>query len=264
MLDSIHIENIRIWDVLDVIIVAYLIFRIYKLLRGTIAFNIFVGVLMLYIAWFVVGILEMQLLSIMLDKFVGFGVIILVIIFQPEVRQFLLLLGNSTTRGRFTFINKFFGEHIGRESIAKKNGEEITKAVSWLSDHKIGALIVISDNVLWQNIASSGVSIHGNISFNLLENIFFKNSPLHDGAVIISGTKILAASCILPISNSSEISSDLGLRHRAAVGVTELHPVLVIIVSEETGEISYAIEGELKRNIGVKPLSKIIFERLCN
>lgn len=263
MLDNSYLEHIRFWDVLDVLIVVYLMYRIYKLLRGTIAIKIFVGVLILYLAWWLVGVFEMQLLSIMLDKFVAFGVIILVIIFQQEVRQFLLLLGNTTTRGRFPFISRLFGDHVGQES-TDKNRKELTKAVQWMSEHRIGAILVVSDSMFWQNIASSGIAINGDLSASLLENIFYTNSPLHDGAVIISRRKILAASCVLPVSQSQNFSNDLGLRHRAAVGVTESHAVLAIVVSEETGEISYAKEGTLVRDVSVEHLSQIIFNRLSN
>ncbi len=262
MLEGTYFENIRIWDVLDILIVVYLMYRIYKLLRGSIAFNIFIGVVIFYATYWVVTVLEMKLLSIALDKFVDVGVLIIVIIFQPEVRRFLLMIGNTTTRGRFPFLNNLFGNTVGKDATAEKSQLQISKAIRWMSEHKMGALIVISDNLLWQNIASTGTAVNADVSSSLIENIFFKNSPLHDGAMIISGDQILAASCVLPVSDSAEISSDLGLRHRAAIGVTESAGVLSIVVSEETGALAYAADGKLHVDVDPTEMDRIILKRL--
>lgn len=231
---------------------------LYKLLRGTVAFNIFIGVVLLYGIWWLVGILDMNLLSMLLGRFVAFGVIILIIIFQPEVREFLLVLGNTTLKGRLKFLERFFPEDETQLSDAKiANLDAIKKSLKYLSESKTGALLVFSREGL-NTIESTGVSVNADISAPMLDSIFFKNSPLHDGAVLISSDKIKAASCILPVSKNRDIEQDLGLRHRAAIGVTENSNALAIIVSEETGEISKAIHGKIKRNISIDKAKKYV------
>ncbi len=231
---------------------------LYKLLRGTVAFNIFIGVVLLYGIWWLVGILDMNLLSMLLGRFVAFGVIILIIIFQPEVREFLLVLGNTTLKGRLNFLERFFPEDasiLSEVKIARLNS--IQNSLEYLSKSKTGALIVFSREPL-STIEATGVPINADISAPMLDSIFFKNSPLHDGAVLISGDKIKAGSCILPVSKNRDISQELGLRHRAAIGVTENSNALSIIVSEETGEISQALRGKIKRNISLSKAKKTI------
>ncbi len=250
MIELIAFSDIKIWDVLDVIIVAYLMYVIYKLLRGTIAVNIFVGVLLLYLIYWLVGILDMKLLSLLLGKFVGFGVIILIIIFQPEVRKFLLILGNNTLKGRFNFLSHLFkDENSALTEIEENHRDELYNSMEWLSKQKMGALIVIAQTGSWKSYASQGVEIDADIQRQLVESIFFKNSPLHDGAMVIVGQRIKAVSAILPISQKKNLEEDLGLRHRAGIGVTELTDACSFMVSEETGEISMAVDGNLTRNL---------------
>jgi len=231
---------------------------LYKLLRGTVAFNIFIGVVLLYGIWWLVGILDMNLLSMLLGRFVAFGVIILIIIFQPEVREFLLVLGNTTLKGRLKFLERVFPQDVAELSeakIAKLNA--IQDSLDYLSNSKTGALLVFSREPL-NTIEATGVQINADISAPMLDSIFFKNSPLHDGAVLISGDKIKAGSCILPVSKNRDLPQDLGLRHRAAIGITENSNALSIIVSEETGQISSALRGKIKRNISKGKAKKII------
>lgn len=250
MMELLSLSDIKIWDVLDVLIVAYLMYVIYKLLRGTIAVNIFVGVLLLYLIYWLVGILDMKLLSLLLGKFVGFGVIILIIIFQPEVRKFLLILGNNTLKGRFNFINRFFKDETTILTELEENRrDELYDSMSWLSKQKMGALIVISKTGDWKSYASQGVELDAEIHHQLVESIFYKNSPLHDGAMVIIGQRIKAVSAILPITQRKNLEEDLGLRHRAGIGVTELTDACSFMVSEETGEISMAVEGKLTRKL---------------
>jgi len=230
----------------------------YKLLRGTLAFNIFVGVVLLYIVWWLVGILNMNLLSMLLSRIVAFGVIILIIIFQPEVREFLLVLGNTTLKGRLRFLERFFGQE--EQALSKKNVNilrDFKSAFIELSRTKTGALIVFTREPV-PGIESTGDIINAEISAVLIENIFFKNAPLHDGAMIIYGDKIRAARCILPVSRDKTLSKDLGLRHRAGIGVTENSNAMSIIISEENGEISYAFHGNLTRNISAEEAMSII------
>lgn len=242
--------DITVWSVLDLVIVTYLVFVIYKLLRGTAAFNIFVGVLLLYLVYWLVDILDMTLLSLVLGKFVGYGFLMLIIIFQPEVRSFLVMLGNTTLKGRGKFIEQIFGTELETHS---KKTISLVKAVSdamiAMSKEKIGALIVLSNNQNVRFFDSSGTRIGAIISEQLIRSIFEKSAPLHDGAMIISEDKIYSASVILPVTKNTSISKDLGLRHRAAIGVTETANVVAFIVSEETGEISFASKGKLYRNI---------------
>lgn len=253
--------NIRLLDILDVLIVAYLIYLIYKLLRGTIAFNIFIGVVLLYLLYFLVGFFEMELLRLLLGRFVGFGVIIVIIIFQPEIRRFLLLLGNTTVRGRLNFLNRFFGTQIGEiTKIQSQFIDEVIEASVQLSNRKMGALMVFAQDDSMDQLLSSATSIDAKLSSPLLQNIFWKNSPLHDGAVIIREGRIKAASAILPVSESAHVSKELGLRHRAGIGITEVQNVFAVIISEETGEISFVKEGQLERNISIPKLKKYLHE----
>ena len=263
-MDFISIQDIKIWDILDVLIVAYLIYLVYKLLRGTIAFNIFIGVILIYLIYWLVGALEMKLLSTLLGKFVGFGVLFLIIIFQPEVRKFLLLLGNTTLRGRFKFVNKFIkGGFKTDVDVDYVNVGEVKKSVAWLSKEKMGALIVIgSAGSQWRDYANNGEEINSDIKCSLVESIFFKNSPLHDGAMIIIDKKIAAVSAVLPLSDRASKDGELGLRHRAALGVSESTDALVIIVSEETGDISYAYEGKLHKAVGIAGVTSLLEKNL--
>jgi diadenylate cyclase len=241
--------ELRILDIFDIMIVAYLMYLIYKLLRGTIAFNIFIGVLLLYLVWWIVGVLEMQLLSLLLGRFVAFGVIILIIIFQPEVRRFLVLLGNSTLKGRFSFIDRVFNQHSGIGDIQEQKINEIKKALIKLSKDRTGALVVLMNGRDPEMFSNNGTILNSDISQYLLISIFNKFSPLHDGAVVIAKDKIFSAGTVLPISSNPDLPKTLGLRHRSALGLTENTNTAVFIVSEERGEISYAFQGKLIRKL---------------
>ena len=243
----ISLSDIRILDVVDVVIVMILVYQLYKLLKGTIAFNIFIGVMILYGIWYAVSHLGMRLLTFLLGPFVGFGVLILIIIFQPEVRQFLLMLGNNTLKNRFTFLEKLWGDQmIMDDSVMVRIVDEILIAITHFSNTKTGALIVVSKNVnspVWNN---SGMVIDAQVSSQMLKTIFQKGSPMHDGAAIIVGSKVYAVSVILPISESHHLPEHFGLRHRAALGVSEKTNAVAFVVSEENGDISYCDGGELK------------------
>lgn len=252
--------DIRILEILDVIIFGYLIYIIYNLVKGTIAFNIFIGAIILYSIYTIVNYLDMRLLSTLLGKFVGYGVLILIILFTAEIRKFLLLLGDTTLKGRLKFLDQFFGEE--RENDVSEF-EDIAATIAEASFHlcktKTGALLVVTHEDIPQ-IASTGTMLDANVNSMLLESIFFKNSPLHDGAVLLKIDKIIAASCILPVSKKDTISKDLGLRHRAAIGVSEAHITLAVIVSEETGEVSTAYRGKINRNLSPAQLKTEISE----
>ena len=241
--------GVRFLDIIDIILVALLLYFLYNFLKGTVAINIFFGIIAIYLLWKLVEVLEMKLLSEILGQFIGVGVIALIVVFQPEIRKFLLLLGTSTfarkKRHRFLFwrvdVSNDFSQYI----------DSIVKACQKMSTSKTGALIVIGRvNELKQTI-ETGELLDAQISEHLLENIFYKNTPLHDGAVIILNGRIRAARCILPVSKNTELPGDLGLRHRAAVGITEQSDAIAVIVSEQRGDISFCVEGKL--SIGLMP-----------
>jgi diadenylate cyclase len=253
---------IRLWDVLDIVIVGFLIYQIYKLLRGSIAFNIFTGVIIMYVIWWLVGVLKMDLLALLLKQFVSVGVIVLIIIFQPEVRRFLLLLGNTTIRQRSNFFNRMLDRNMDTSIYRTNSIKEIKEAMIRMSKKKWGALIVLARNLEMQGISSSGVEMEATISQALLESIFNKEGPLHDGAVLIANNLIHAASCILPVSDNPSLPQSVGLRHRAAVGITERMKVACLIVSEETGSISFAYGGELRRHLTEGEVESLLQEHL--
>lgn len=218
-------------------------------------FNIFIGVLLLALMYTVVRYLKMDLLSTLLGSFFQIGAVIFVIVFQPEVRRFLLMIGENTQQRRVQFLDKFFGKEI--TAVDEKFAaiaQQIANAIVSLSKEKEGALIVIIPEMIEDTISGSGVTVDAKVSELLIENIFQKNAPLHDGAMIITGDRIHSASVILPVSNSNQIDQNLGLRHRAALGISEATNAAAYIVSEETGKISYAHKGKLYVDINSKDL----------
>lgn len=254
---DIGIFSFGLWDILDILITGYLIFIIIRLLRGTLAFPIFVGLITIFFAWWIVDILEMQLLSMILGQFVNIGVILIVIIFQPEIRNFLLYLGNSTMiRRRGGFLSRLFPQQIkSKEDVERERMvNAIKSALLKMAKSRIGALIVFATNMDMESLQSSGVKINADISRSLLISIFSKDSPLHDGAVILKDGKILTASSILPVSEAQNLPQSTGLRHRSAVGVTENTSVTAFVVSEERGTISYAREGQLHMHLSEEEL----------
>lgn len=237
--------NIHLIDILDIILVALLIYQIYKLIRGTVAMSIFIGIIILYIIWLVVRTLHMELLSAIMGQVLGVGVLAIIIIFQQEIRRFLMHLGNNPMKKRRNFLTrKLFGEE--NKGVPLATLDELTQAVRKMSETKTGALIVMSHNSTLTNITETGDIIDAVINRRLIENLFFKNSPLHDGALVMNPYKLVAARCTLPISENPNIPPRYGMRHRAAVGITEQTDATAIVVSEETGEIAFVKEGEIK------------------
>ena len=248
--------SFRIVDVIDIILFAILLYEIYNLVKGTAAIRIFIGIIAVYLLWKVVKTLQMQLLTEILGQFISVGVIALIVVFQPEIRQFLLMVGNTriikNQRKRFLFWKFKINNPVNLDI------DQIVKACQKMAETRTGALIVIAQqNELAQYIAT-GQAIDAHISEVLIETIFFKNSPLHDGAVVIIGDNIRAARCILPVSNKENIPPFYGLRHRAAVGITEKSDAIAIIVSEERGDIAYSFEGNLYQHISPTALSTFL------
>ena len=241
--------DIRFIDLIDIGLVAYLMYRLYKLIRGTVAQNIFIGLIAFIALWLLIKFLNMELSSAILDNIVSVGVIALIVVFQQEIRRFFLLIGTKyNISNRFSFEKIFSTPSTGVMDIYNK---PIVRTCEHLSKTKTGAIIVISKKSELLDYVQTGELVNAVISSRLLENIFFKNSPLHDGAVIVAQNKIKAAGCILPVSQSFDLPKKLGLRHRAALGVTEATDASAIVVSEETGKISYFHAGEI--NHGVTP-----------
>ncbi len=248
--------SFRIVDLIDILLFAILLYEIYNLVKGTAAIRIFVGIILIYVIWKLVKTLQMQLLTEILGQFISVGVIALIVVFQPEIRQFLLMVGNARVIRNQS--KRFLFWRLKINNPVNLNIDNIVKACQKMAATKTGALIVITrQNELVQYVAT-GQSIEAKINEILLETIFFKNSPLHDGAVIISGNYIRAARCILPVSNRSTIPQNCGLRHRSAIGLTERSDAIAIIVSEERGHISYSIEGELRENVTPSDLSNFL------
>jgi diadenylate cyclase len=245
-------------NVLDIILVAFIIYQLYNLIRGTIAANIFIGFVIIYLAYFVVKALQMQLLTVILGKFVDVGPIALIVIFWQEIRRFLLLVGKNASLQR----NKAWWQYFFGKAEAEKNNfariKPIIDACKSLKQSRTGALIVFTKYYDEQFYQNSCEVIEAKISKRLLESIFQKTSPLHDGAVVISENKIKSASCILPLTDKTDLPPQFGLRHRAGIGVTEANEATAIIVSEETGEISYAKQGRVKMNISFAELEKLL------
>lgn len=204
--------------------------------------NIFVGILAFIVLWVVVyKILDMRLIGTIMDKFINIGLLVLVILFQDQIRRFLVDLGSNH---RWRFISNFFSRSDDEEN-AKKWIVPVVYACMSMSKSKTGALIVIQQNISLENYERTGDVIAANINNRLIENIFFKNSPLHDGAMIIANNKIMSAGCIMPVSHNTDLPRYLGLRHRAALGIAQATDALAIVVSEETGGISLAYKGNI-------------------
>jgi diadenylate cyclase len=245
-------------NILDIILVAFIIYQLYILIKGTIAANIFIGLAIIYVMYFIVKALQMQLLTAILGKFVDVGIIAIIIVFQQEIRRFLLLVGKNASLQR----NKAWWQYFFGKAEAEKNNyariKPIIDACKSLKQTRTGALIVFAKYYDEQFYQNSCEVMDAKISKRLLESIFQKTSPLHDGAVVISENQIKSASCILPLTDKTDLPPQFGLRHRAGIGVTESNEATAIIVSEETGEISYARQGRVKMNISFAELEKLL------
>ena len=246
--------KLGLFDILDILIVAFILYQVYRLVRGTVAVNIFAGIIFLYLFWLVVGALNMELIHSLLDKFISMGVIALLIVFQPEVRRFLLLVGSRYNLHHIFNLEKLFA----KPGIQTEVTDAIVEACKHLSASKTGALIVLQQNTELHHYAQTGVFIKSQVSPELIENIFFKNSPLHDGAMIINNNQILSARCILPVSDRQDIPGSMGLRHRAALGLSAVSDAFIIVVSEETGKVTFFKEGKYKVKISPEELKKFL------
>ena len=239
--------ELSIADILDIVLLGLIIFFLFRWIKGTSAMSIFVSIVSLYLIRVIVGAFNMRLMIAILDMILDVGVLALIVIFQPEIRKFLIRLGNrymSSTRGR-KILNRILGKSGKTGVSTNEEVNDIAEACRRMSEDKTGALIVIAHNTPLDDIISTGDVIEAKVHRRLLMNLFFKNSPLHDGAVIIAGGKIVAARCTLPITEKKNIPARFGMRHKAAIGITEETDADVIVVSEETGNISFIKGGEV-------------------
>jgi diadenylate cyclase len=249
-------------DLVDISLVAILLYQVYKLIRGSLAVNIFLGILALYLIYLIVRAAQMELLTSILGQFMGVGVLAMIILFQPEIRKFLLLIGRSTEINRdsiFKSITSWRSEHHDDFDV-----HELIEAVKTLKATRTGALIVFSRDIELKFYAETGDPLDAKVSKKLLLSIFNKNSPLHDGAIIIYKGRIKAARCVLPLSENDNLPSHFGLRHRSAMGMSEITDTLVLAISEETGRLILARNGKYVRSLKLKQVEQRILEYLHN
>jgi diadenylate cyclase len=251
--------HITAFDIVDIFLVALILFQLYRLIRGTAAFSIFIGIFFIYLFWLFAKALNMELISTLLGQVVGVGVIALIIVFQQEIRRFLLVLGNKYISGSKFSLGRFLSS-AKNEPTGTKEAEEIVRACESMASKNIGALIVIGRKSSLEMYAEGGEILKAKISDELLETIFFKNTPLHDGAVLIERGQILAARCPLPITDQISLPPRFGMRHRAAVGMSEHTDTLIIVVSEESGTITVVDNGSMSENVSPNQLRNILLQ----
>ncbi|MBR1929304.1 MAG: diadenylate cyclase CdaA [Paludibacteraceae bacterium] len=245
-------------DIIDIILVAFLFYTFYRLLRRSGAINIFWGILAFVIVWFIVSYaFALELTGAIFDRIISVGAIALIVLFQEEIRNFLIRLGSQ-----FSILNIHRNIHNKRQqTLNENNATQIALACKNMAKTKTGALIVLTQQNPLVEYTSTGENVNADISARLIENIFFKNTPLHDGAVIISNGKIKSAACILPVSKNTTIPQHYGLRHRAALGIAEKTDAIAIVVSEERGDISVAEKNTIK-TVKIEELQQILTEKL--
>ncbi|MCC8039225.1 MAG: diadenylate cyclase CdaA [Bacteroidales bacterium] len=242
-------EGFGIKDILDIVIVALMLYYLYRIMKESGTINVFIGVLAFIAVWVVTSeILEMRLIGTILDRFMSIGLLVLVILFQDQLKRFLVELGSQR---RWKLFKQLFHHHRGKDADSNEPSwvMPVVYACMNMSKSKTGALIVIEQEVPLETYEKSGDMIDAAVNSRLIENIFFKNSPLHDGAMIIAHDRIKAAGCILPVSHDTNVPRSLGLRHRSALGISQATDAVAIVVSEETGNISIAHRGQLKTRL---------------
>ncbi|UXX80946.1 diadenylate cyclase CdaA [Reichenbachiella carrageenanivorans] len=251
-------------DVFDILFVSFFLYHVYKLMKGSVAIKIFLGFLFLYLIYLVVKAVDMELLSIILGQFMGVGVIAVIVLFQQEIRKFLLLLGKTTVFEEGNILKNV--QHFFHEKYDKNHLDvsPIIDGIKNMAGSNTGALIVFSRSSELKFFADSGDRLEAKISKRLIMAIFNKHSPLHDGAIIINNNRIVAARCILPVSERDDIPAQYGLRHRAALGMSETTDSLVVIVSEETGQLTVARGGSFEHNLSTQEVRARINEYLSN
>ena len=248
-------------DIFDILLVSVLFYQVYHWMRGTIAFRVFLGVLLLYVLFLVVKAAKMELLTIILDQFTGVGVLAIIVLFQPEIRRFFFQLVSTPRLGRFRVVRNIL-QIFGRPETIALDIEELMGALALLSKERTGALIVLSRSSSLSAFTELGDMINALVSRRLLLAIFQKNGPMHDGAVIIHQNRIVAARCILPVSEKTTLSARFGTRHRAALGISEESDAMVMVVSEERGEITLVYEGEILVDMNIEAVRRLVIAYL--
>ncbi|MBO7539223.1 MAG: diadenylate cyclase CdaA [Prevotella sp.] len=249
-------------DIIDIVLVALMLYYCYRLMKESRSLNVFIGIMVFIVTWlFVSQILEMRLLGSIMDKLVSVGVLVIIIIFQDEIRKFLYNLG---AHQRVRSLVKVFknDDKSSERSTDKETIIPIVMACMNMARRKVGALIVIERNIPLDDIVATGDVIDAAINQRLIENIFFKNSPLHDGAMVIARKRIKAAGCILPVSHNVDIPKELGLRHRAAMGISQESDAIAVVCSEETGRISVAVKGNFQLRLSAEELESILTKEM--
>lgn len=249
-------------DLIDIGLVSILLYQVYKLIRGSLAVNIFLGILALYLIYLIVRAAQMELLATILGQFMGVGVLAMIILFQPEIRKFLLLIGRSTEINRDNIFKSF--TNWGSEHHDDFDIHELIEAVKTLKASHTGALIVFSRDIELRFYVETGDPLDAKVNRRLLISIFKKNSPLHDGAIIIYKGRIKAARCVLPVSENDHLPPQFGLRHRSAIGMSEVTDTLLLAISEETGRLILSRNGKYLRGLKLKQVEQKIMEYLHN
>ncbi len=261
ILKSLEYFQFSFTDVIDIVLVAILLFYLYRLVKGTVAINILIGIIIIYIIWKITDLLKMDVLSNILGNFISVGFFALIVVFQQEIRKFLLLIGSPNFAARRNLIKYF--NFLNQNSYNKKFDIKLFLDDCYsMSKKKTGAIIVIERGNSLEFLITSGNNVNIKLSSQILETIFFKNNPLHDGAVLIRSNYIVATRVVLPVSESTSIPSRFGLRHRAAIGITEKTDAIAIVISEQTGEISYVKDGVIANYKNQNELNKLLLEDL--
>lgn len=256
-MDFLNFLDFKITDFIDIILVAVLLYYVYKLVRGTVAINIFIGIVIVWALWKLTELLQMKMISSVVGGFMNIGLIALIIVFQQEIRKFLLMIGSTNFASKRNFVKHF--KFLRQEGLpTETNVDAILNACEKMGISKTGAILVIERNNSLDFVKSSGDQMNIKITPPIIESIFYKNSTLHDGAAVIQDNYITATRVILPVSNGRNIPLRFGLRHRAAVGITEKTDALCLVVSEETGLISYIKNGEFVLYKSLEELTEMI------
>jgi diadenylate cyclase len=260
-LDKFNFWDFGVIDFIDVFLVAILLYYIYKLIKGTVAINIFIGIIIIFLAWKLTVFLKMGLLSQIFSGFMDVGIIALIVVFQPEIRKFLLMVGSTNLSSKRKFLSQL--KFLKTEEQNQTDIDCIIAACTKMGSTKTGALIVLERSNNLDFLTGTGDEMNIGVTQPIIESIFFKNSPLHDGAIVIENNIVKATRVILPVNNEKNIPQRFGLRHRAAVGITEKTDALAIVVSEETGQISYIKNGEFMMFKDTIELSELVKKDLA-
>lgn len=261
-MDFLNFLDFKLIDIIDIILVAVLLYYVYKLVKGTVAINIFIGIIIIWLFWKLTEALQMEVLSSIFGKFMSVGFFALIVVFQQEIRKFLLMVGSTNFASKRNFVKHF--KFLRKDQFnTETDVSAILSACEKMGVTKTGAIIVLERGNSLDFVKGSGDKMNIEVTAPILESIFFKNSPLHDGAAIIQDNYIVATRVILPVSNERSIPLRFGLRHRAAVGITEKTDALALVVSEETGQISYIKDGEFILFKDLKELGNIITKDLA-